>query len=562
MFSTLSVAGAASLPLADQPGLIPSGAPPPAESISLSEAGAKRARALALYFEGLALARRRQPARAIDRFLDVLKLDPSNLGLAKRLADTYIIARKLDDALAILEHSLRENPQRPEAFINLSEFCARHHNNSDSIKSRAFAVAREAVEKFPQHSVVYGNLVGLLLLESERDQAAEVIERAAARSETDPHFWLDLGGYAAQVWPLMEPANHEKITVFFKKALDLAPDHPEVMEAVADHHAQTRRFGDAVPLYERAIRHRPDDLRAREKLAHALSLSGRQEEALQVWQKLLEINPSSESVHQALAKFHAAQGERNKAIEHRAAALRFSEDPDLNSSLRLVREMLTADMPRQALEVLERAEFNHPSSPEPPYHSALAHARLGEHEKGLAAFERAAQAAGGDPAAATALLSEGFYFEWGMAFSRAGQIDNAAEKFRKSIELTPKDHPELAAKSFNALGYLWLEHDRNIDEAGQLIERALKLESGNAAYLDSLGWFHFKKNEHARALEWLRQAEAASPEPDAENLDHVAQVLRALGQNKDALETLDKAVALPQATPAMRERLKAWRENP
>lgn len=542
---------------ADVGGLVPSGLPE-APAPSLSEAGARRARALARYFEGLREARGGRPEQALKLHLEALELDRGNLFLSQRLAGHYARAGKLTEALALLEEALRRNEDDPRAYIALSEFCARHHNNSDAVKARGFEVARQAVDRFPSSPAVYGNLVALLLLDGEPTEAAHVLEAAAARPETSARYWLGLGELGAQVWGRRD-ASRSKAFDFMEKAVSLAGEDSGVLEAAADFMVQEGRIVRAVELYERFAALRPDDLRARQKLAHALSLSGRKEEAQRAWEKLLEVDPNHEDAHQALARLHTERGNASKALEHRAAAFSPAEAGNLGAVLPLVREMIGAGLHREALRLIERAEFARPESPEPPLHAAIAHRQLGELSKARDAFARAEAAAQADPSLQEQFLTDAFYFEWGLACSEAGDLETAAEKFRASVSRVPADQPQRAARSYNALGYLWLEHDVNIDEAGELISRALKFEPENAAYLDSLGWFHFKKGELEQALAVLRRAEAAAPQPDPENLDHIARVLHALGRRDEARATLQKGLALPGATEAMRRRLEDWK---
>jgi tetratricopeptide (TPR) repeat protein len=49
------------------------------------------------------------------------------------------------------------------------------------------------------------------------------------------------------------------------------------------------------------------------------------------------------------------------------------------------------------------------------------------------------------------------------------------------------------ANALNSLGYLLAERGENLDEAIELLQRALKLEPDNPSYLDSLGWAYFQQ---------------------------------------------------------------------
>jgi len=93
------------------------------------------------------------------------------------------------------------------------------------------------------------------------------------------------------------------------------------------------------------------------------------------------------------------------------------------------------------------------------------------------------------------------------------QIDKASEMLQELI----KAHPDDPGYN-NDLGYIWADHDRNLDQAEKLIRKALdedrkrrktdpEAEPGeNGAYLDSLGWVLFKKKDYKEAKKVLMKA--------------------------------------------------------
>jgi len=137
------------------------------------------------------------------------------------------------------------------------------------------------------------------------------------------------------------------------------------------------------------------------------------------------------------------------------------------------------------------------------------------------------------------------------------QIDKAAEILQELV----KKHPKRATY-YNDLGYIWADHDKNLDESEQLIRKALEidredrkeaLEKGridaeddkdNAAYLDSLAWVLFKKKNFAEAKKHLLEAIKSDEGQHVEIFDHLADVHMALGEKKEAVEVWKKALAL------------------
>ena len=67
--------------------------------------------------------------------------------------------------------------------------------------------------------------------------------------------------------------------------------------------------------------------------------------------------------------------------------------------------------------------------------------------------------------------------------------------------------------SLNTLGYIYVERNEHLDEAIDLISRAITVDPENGAYLDSLGWAYYKKGKFAEALEALLKADKVMQDP-------------------------------------------------
>ncbi|WP_395733719.1 tetratricopeptide repeat protein [Prosthecobacter sp.] len=129
----------------------------------------------------------------------------------------------------------------------------------------------------------------------------------------------------------------------------------------------------------------------------------------------------------------------------------------------------------------------------------------------------------------------------------------------KSITLTPREEARAAANTMNFLGYMWLDVGTHLDKAGELITKANELLPDQPAYIDSLGWFHYKKGNYPGALKELQRAEAliqpVTPE-DAEILEHIGLTHQALGDKAKALNYLERAEALKTPDVKARKRIE------
>jgi tetratricopeptide (TPR) repeat protein len=145
----------------------------------------------------------------------------------------------------------------------------------------------------------------------------------------------------------------------------------------------------------------------------------------------------------------------------------------------------------------------------------------------------------------------------------ANQVDKAAENLQ-ALLAKDKSNPTFN----NDLGYIWADHDKNLDEAEKLIRTAIDEErklrkkllpdlkpedmKDNASFVDSLGWVLFKQKKFKEAKEYLIQA---TKDPDdgqhLEIYDHLGDVCQALGEKTEAVAAWKKAIEL--ATPTKRD---------
>ncbi|MBA4067857.1 MAG: hypothetical protein C0501_29985 [Isosphaera sp.] len=136
------------------------------------------------------------------------------------------------------------------------------------------------------------------------------------------------------------------------------------------------------------------------------------------------------------------------------------------------------------------------------------------------------------------------------------EVDKAAKHLQTLIKRNP-DNPTFK----NDLGFIWCDHDLNLEESEKLIREALDLdrkqqeklkEEGkvdevreSAAYLDSLGWVLFKQKKYKEALGPLKKAAADEEQGNhLEIWDHLADCHYALGEKKEAVAAWQKALKM------------------
>jgi predicted Zn-dependent protease len=103
---------------------------------------------------------------------------------------------------------------------------------------------------------------------------------------------------------------------------------------------------------------------------------------------------------------------------------------------------------------------------------------------------------------------------------------------------------------------MWAERGRNLREAKTLIDRALDLNPGNPAYLDSQAWALFKMGDPTSAETLMREAIRQVPD-DPILLEHYADILAALGRSPEAMENYRKAILTGGPSVVLRDKIRA-----
>ena len=93
-----------------------------------------------------------------------------------------------------------------------------------------------------------------------------------------------------------------------------------------------------------------------------------------------------------------------------------------------------------------------------------------------------------------------------------------------------------------------------LQEARQLIERALELAPQDPYIQDSLGWVEFRLGRHAEALRILQAAYKSRP--DAEIAAHIGEVLWTLQRQDEALAIWREGLLLKSDSETLTETLR------
>ena len=134
-------------------------------------------------------------------------------------------------------------------------------------------------------------------------------------------------------------------------------------------------------------------------------------------------------------------------------------------------------------------------------------------------------------------------FRRGAMFERMKNYPAAEAEFRKVLELNPDNDSAL-----NYLGFMLADRNVRLEEARDMIAKAVAREPNSGAYLDSLGWVYFRLNKLPEAEDKLREAlRYMSRDPTVH--DHLAEVYFREGKIRDAIAQWQSSLREYQSGP-------------
>lgn len=534
---------------------------PEKSDLLLKPGGEVTADVLAHYSAALQFESSGKLRQALEHYQAVFKADPTNADLAAHTAGIAMQFQGREAALKILEEAVRASPKSPAPLLNLARFCSTYPpEDLFEQEGRALQAVATALSQFPQHAEVYDAAVLLHLTENHREKAIEVMQQAAKQPSRDPQFWLALGRTAGRVWPLgqaeFQAEYRQRVEPFFENALRhvTKQDAEQVTLEVAQQCLLTNNLDRARQLCEKLVADH-NSLDARKLLYRLYEAAEDKDKALATLEAVVRQSPEDAEQQRLLAAEYDERKEPEKAIPHLEAAIQ-NGGGEIGDYVKLGWQFYKVQQFENMVRLGQRSVRLFPTHPFVHYQLAIAHRAREEWAASVKHFAEAEQHASANQAE---LLDHLFYYQFGVTLEKMERFEDASRMLEKSITLTPREESKTAANTLNFLGYMWLEQGSRLDKAGEFIIKANELLPNQPAYIDSLGWFHFKKANYPEALKELKRAEALLQpvqSEDAEILEHIGLTYQALGDKPKALDYMERASALKTPDTRIRKRIE------
>jgi len=457
-------------------------------------------------------------ARRMDLANELAQLwvgtEPESVPARQTLVGVLIVLNRLDDLAPHLSKLLEQD--KDNLGDNLSRLNRMLVRQPD--KSAVLRLVQRVTQPYQGVAEAHFAVAQAALAAGDRPLAQESVRRAQElRPEWEMPVLLE-----AQIVSAEAPA---KVVPLLERYLSRHPNAKDVRLHLARAYVGDKRFSDASAEFRRLLRDFPNSV----EVVYPVAILALQQNDLDTAETQLKHLLELEFGDRNLVNYYL--GQVMEARKNEAAAIDYYgqvglSEPFLNARNRQALLLARAGKLDEARQVLQQTATMHPTE-----RVALGQSEaqlLRDAKRYTEALEVLERLLKSNPGNAELL------YDSALVADRLDKVALVEERLRQVIALQPEN-----AHAFNALGYTFAERNMRLDEARELVARALALLPDDAFIIDSMGWVLYRQGDLAGALIQLQKAYGLRQDPEI--AAHMGEVLWGLGRQDEARRVLREA---------------------
>lgn len=438
-----------------------------------------------------------------------VRLSPESMDALQSLAALHLYRGEPVKAQLNFEKVIKlaeERNRLGDTYMEISGLMSRQRN-----RDAALEVMQTLANMHPANAEGHYAVAHLAL----RNGRTKIADEAAGRALDLQPRWDDAALLKAQV--LVAAGGDQRIEKFYRSYLRANPKSYRVRLSFARYLVDLKRWEKARDQFKRVVSQRPQDKETMYALGLLSLQTGHLEDADRQFRRVVELDPYHDQARLYLGQVAEQRKRYGEATawysgittgENRFdAQIRLGIVLAKQGKLQQAREHLANTRPRGEDEITQRA--------------------LAEEQ-----ILREAKEYGEAMNVLTAALKQ-FPVNKDLLYSRAliaEKLDDLKlheQDLRKILKADPKN-----AHALNALGYSLADRTDRLDEAMDLIRKALAVRPDDPFILDSMGWVHYRMGNHDQAIDYLERALAIRNDPEISA--HLGEVLWVKGDREGA----------------------------
>jgi len=463
---------------------------------------------------------------------EVLRRDPDHLPTLFLLGRWYAgTTDHVDRAVELFEHMTALEPDKAEPYLNLGLLYGRLERYADAER-----VIRRAIEIEPNAPAAYLYLGKVAAGQHKWEQAVVQFEKAIELAPFFEHAYIALGDLYAQ------RGDRAKAVGVYKRLLaKVDPHDAEAVGRLVQLYLKERTFDQAIELLDELLRGDPKNVEARLLKGRIYGEMGKPAEAIAELEQVIAARPTDTAALYYLGRLYDEQKQPEKAIVQFEKIVSLDVDL-LEAYLQLGLLYARAKRFDEASAVVEKARSKDAERPEVYLVAGFVYSQSERYDRAAEIFKEGLAKYPDHPQ---------LHFNLGLTYDKLKQFDGFVKELEEAIRLDPQ-----YSEALNYLGYTYAEKEMKLPEAVDLIQRALAIKPDDGAYIDSLGWAHFKLGQWDDALKELERAASLMPD-DAVIQEHLGEAYLKKQRDQDARESWLKSLELDPANVKLIERYKS-----
>jgi len=490
---------------------------------------------------------------ALVHLQNAFRIYPDDLGTGMAISQIYLASGRPAEAEKVLASMLERAPDQRGLNYSYAQVLTKLGRGAESLK-----YLERAVEVDPTFGLAIQQLVEIYQSTNQWQKAAEVLQPLINDDPTNLDFQRQ------QAFFYLRAGMAEKARARFVELLAVDPKDTRTQYYLAESLSDLERYDEADRIYRQLLEKTPDDPDVLASFGLAQVGRKKYDEAAKTFRTLLALPDAGEGV-QTLAKTQLAfidlqKGNYQQAVDAAKPLFVFHDKVNPQAINIALDAMKRQKRYSDAVAMMQPLVDKYASDPFVNARYIEMLARAGDKDRArVAASTQSKFGVRNTISAAEAYVQADQYdqaigvvrdalrtkpddvelqFELGAALERSGDKASAEATFLAILD----KHPENAG-TMNYLGYMWAEQGVHLDRAAEMLNKAVTLEPGNGAYLDSLGWAYFRQGKLDLAEKYLNNAAQILPR-DATVHEHLGDVLAKRGDTTRALSLYRVALTL------------------
>ncbi len=418
---------------------------------------------------------------------------------------------------SLLKKILTLDPKNKETYLRLGKIYMDNQN-----LDQALDLFTQMVEEFPDYYVAHFYLGEANLLLNNLDSARQAFLKTIELEPdlVEPRFRLiDIHK------KLEKNTSQEKILEFYQEILEIEPENDRAVLEMALLYYKNNQKDKAQYLFTELGSETEDNSRLAMVAVDTFITKKRYEDAVIVFSQMLRADPDNANLNFFTGMAYEAVKDFKTAIKH---YLKVTPENTQYKKTLLTIAFLYRDLGKtdQAIQFLEQHHEKEPKDIDIISYLASFYEEATQYNKAMDILEKGLE----DTPDNTSLL-----FRLGAIQDKADQKDKCIQTMKKIIQIDPEN-----ASALNYLGYTYADMGTNLDQALNLISRAMELKPEDGYITDSMGWVYYQRKDYEKAVQYLEKAARLS---DFETIiaSHLADAYVKAGQLTKALATYQKA---------------------